>query len=520
MPQLSFPEKGSYIGEFQHETAAGTPKDGHSAPLGVPSRVVFDPKQESRLWRNVDLRLMPMIALIRLSANFGGGSHLLWGQRTGNIGNAKLDGLTTQLNLVGNEYNIALTVFFISFAIFEFPCNDCPDITSLVMQFVSPSKWLAGIMIFWGIVIREQCEVRATFAYDASDILNWLLYAFVSALQKVAFIQGLHTMLTFWKGAFSGLLAYGINFMNGLGGLQGWSWIFILEGLATVLVGFVALIVMVDYPSSAGFLTPEEQQFIIQRRGSYLNCALIYPDFSEIDEEGDMGTQVRAAVTDWQVWALSLIQMSTLAPLYGITYFLPTSTTQLLSIPPYVLGGINFTAYLVMVLGVFAYFSDRKKLRSPFIFAAQLISLIGYIINITNASSGVKYFGTFWCVAGSYTAGTGPIIWAANNLEGKYKRAVGMALVITMGNFGGAIASNIFRTQDAPRYLLGFGIEIMFTTMGMLIIPIVALTYKRLNARKDELERQKEETSGVGGEGGELNRERLKAFSIHGCSLG
>lgn len=44
---------------------------------------------------------------------------------------------------------------------------------------------------------------------------------------------------------------------------------------------------------------------------------------------------------------------------------------------------------------------------------------------------------------------------AANNLEGKYKRAVGMALVITMGNFGGAIASNIFRTQDAPRYLLG-----------------------------------------------------------------
>jgi len=64
-----------------------------------------------------------------------------------------------------------------------------------------------------------------------------------------------------------------------------------------------------------------------------------------------------------------------------------------------------------MVLGVFAYFSDKKKLRSPFIFAAQLINLIGYIINITDAPSGVKYFGTFWCVVGGYTAGTGPIIW-------------------------------------------------------------------------------------------------------------
>lgn len=69
------------------------------------------------------------------------------------------------------------------------------------------------------------------------------------------------------------------------------------------------------------------------------------------------------------------------------------------------------TTHLVIVLGVFAYFSDKKQLRSPFIFAAQLIALIGYIINITDVSSGVKYFGTFWCVVGSYTAGTGPIIW-------------------------------------------------------------------------------------------------------------
>ncbi|KAL4072326.1 MFS general substrate transporter [Scleroderma citrinum] len=399
------------------------------------------------------------------------------------------------------------------------------------MQFVSPSKWLAGIMILWGIVMTLMGFVKT---YPQLAAVRFCL-----GVAESGFYPGIAYYLTMWypkymlqrrfaiflgaatsSGAFSGLLAYGINFMNGLGGLQGWSWIFILEGLATVLVGFIALfgtlvlcernsletsnIVMVDYPTSAGFLTPEERQFIIQRR-----------EFSEIDEEGDIGTQVRAAVTDWQVWALSLIQMSAGAPLYGITYFLPTiinnfgystSTTQLLSIPPYVLG--------VMVLGVFAYFSDRKKLRSPFIFAAQLISLIGYIINITNASSGVKYFGTFWCVAGSYTAATGPIIWAANNLEGKYKRAVGMALVITMGNFGGAIASNIFRTQDAPRYLLGFGIEIMFITMGMLIVPIVALTYKRLNARKDELEQQKEETGGVGGEGEELNRESTFRYTL------
>ncbi|KAL4072327.1 hypothetical protein J3A83DRAFT_3019305 [Scleroderma citrinum] len=77
MPRLSFPEKGSYIGKFQHETTAGTPKDGHSAPLEVPPRVVFDPKQESRLWRNVDLRLMPMIALMYLLCFMDRGKSLI-----------------------------------------------------------------------------------------------------------------------------------------------------------------------------------------------------------------------------------------------------------------------------------------------------------------------------------------------------------------------------------------------------------------------------------------------------------
>ncbi|KAI6041655.1 hypothetical protein EDC04DRAFT_2667640, partial [Pisolithus marmoratus] len=80
----------------------------------------------------------------------------------------------------------------------------------------------------------------------------------------------------------------------------------------------------------------------------------------------------------------------------------------------------------------------------------------------------------------------------ANNLEGKCKRAVGMAIVICVGNLGGAIASNIFRSQDAPRYLLGLGIEIMFLAMGMIALPIIALTYRHINIQKDALEQQVE----------------------------
>ena len=96
-----------------------------------------------------------------------------------------------------------------------------------------------------------------------------------------------------------------------------------------------------------------------------------------------------------------------------------------------------------------------------------------------------------------------------NNLAGHYKRGVGMALHIGIGNFGGAIASNIYRTQDAPRYILGRtsfpffsrcqlasltsnvsdGLELMFVGIGYIAVPITVIAYKRINARRTALVR-------------------------------
>ncbi|KAF8331177.1 hypothetical protein F5887DRAFT_999108 [Amanita rubescens] len=64
----------------------------------------------------------------------------------GNIGNAKLEGLTTQLHLTGNRYNIALTMYFIPYCIFECPAN-------LVLKKFRPSRWLPGITMVWGLIV-------------------------------------------------------------------------------------------------------------------------------------------------------------------------------------------------------------------------------------------------------------------------------------------------------------------------------------------------------------------------------
>jgi len=268
--------------------------------------------------------------------------------------------------------------------------------------------------------------------------------------------------------------------MSGTQGLLGWSWIFIIEGVATVAVGLFSFLILVDFPVTAKFLTPEERAYVIWIKK--------YDNSSVGEEEHFQSKHIYQAFTDWQIWIHILIYMSLVAPLYGITLFLPTiisdfgefstAVSQLLTVPPYI--------FATMVLGLFAYFSDKLKMRSPFIYASLIMCLIGFSINISEASSGAKYFGTFLIVAGSYAGFPGVVAWLSNNLSGQYKRGVGMALHIGIGNFSGAIASNIFRTQDKPRFILGHGIELMFVAIGLIFVPITVATYKRINKRRAE----------------------------------
>ncbi|KIK74452.1 hypothetical protein PAXRUDRAFT_835973, partial [Paxillus rubicundulus Ve08.2h10] len=273
-------------------------------------------------------------------------------------------------------------------------------------------------------------------------------------------------------GVLSGLLAYAIGFMDGDGGLEAWSWIFILEGAVTALVGLIAAFVMADYPCTAKFLTSEERSFIMEKQGL---------DDVRGEKDRDVSQQIWATFTDWQVWALSIVEVSMTVPSYGISYFLPfgysTSVTQLLTVPPYALAAVTAL--------VFAYFSDKLKVRSAFIFAGHSIALLGYIINISDAPSSVKYFGTYLCIIGTFSTHAGPVSWLANNLQGGSKRAGGIALQITLGGLGGLVGTSIFRAQDAPRHLLGHGLAIMFLSIGLIAILLTVFAYKRLNARLD-----------------------------------
>jgi len=426
--------------------------------------------ERQRIVRKLDWHLLPFVSLL----------YLLSFLDRSNIGNAKLAGMATNLGLVGLKYNIAAAVFFIPYALAEVPSN-------IALKLYRPSRWIPSIMILWGTVMTLMSLVN-TFK-------GLIIARFFLGLTEAGLFPGVTFYISLWykreqqalrvaiffsaatvAGAFGGILAYGIERMEGIGGLHGWQWIFLLEGLTTVIIAFSSYFTLHDYPETATFLTEAERAFVIEdiRRDSYL--ASNYERRFVIQALKDYKTYIQVA-----------IYMGTLIPVYVVSLFLPTivkelgfsnANAQLLTIPPFAVG-------CAFTIGV-GILSDKYKMRGPIIICCALVGLVGYIVlyfEQTRASGG--YVGTFLVTIGAFPNVAVMLAWAGGNAGGAVKRGVALALVIGLGNLGGICSSFIY--YDPPHFHHGHG-----TSMGCLAMSIVLTTfamwnYKRLNKEKDAL---------------------------------
>jgi MFS family permease len=234
----------------------------------------------------MDLRLIPMLALL----------YLLSFLDRSNIGNAKIQGMNEDLGLTGNvsyskeylgiaqlgfclpyvfmanehqQYNLCATVFFFTYCAFEIPSN-------LLLKKLRPSVWLPSIMVAWGTVMTLMGLVTNYHGLLIARIFLGIaeagLYPGVAyyltcwyCSEDLGFRQSLFFSGASMAGAFSGLLAYAIAKMDGVGGKPGWAWIFILEGLLTVVVAIFAFFALYDFPDTASFLTLEERAWVVHR---------------------------------------------------------------------------------------------------------------------------------------------------------------------------------------------------------------------------------------------------------------
>ena len=117
------------------------------------------------------------------------------------------------------------------------------------------------------------------------------------------------------------------------------------------------------------------------------------------------------------------------------------------------------------------------------------MSLYANVVSTTrclgSADRIVVYAGLILAAIGMYAASPGTITWLANNLSGSYKRSTGMAIQISVGNLGGAMASNFYRAQDAPRYILGHSLSMAFVVAGIITAAALIITYYLLNNKRE-----------------------------------
>jgi MFS family permease len=292
-----------------------------------------------------------------------------------NIGNAKIAGLTKDLHMTGSQYNLTLTIFFISYAGFE-------PLTQILLKRFRPSIFIPVIMTLWGIVM-----VTMGLVHNFSGLMaaRWFL-----GMAEAGLFPGVNYYLSCWykrsefgiraaiffsaaavAGSFGGLLAAAIENMDGVGGKPGWAWIFILEGLATVVLGIISFWMVHDFPDEAKFLSLDDRRRVIRR--------LKEDDQSSAEHEEFKWAYMWASLRDWKTYTGMTIYMGCDGALYAFSLFIPTiikglgySSThaQLLTVPPYAVAAV-----VTITIGFIA---DRTRQRGLCNICIAFLGIAGF----------------------------------------------------------------------------------------------------------------------------------------------
>ncbi|EEP80516.1 predicted protein [Uncinocarpus reesii 1704] len=398
-------------------------------------------KQLRRIYWKVDFRLLPILgALYAVSGIDRINVSVIQSSKTQvcilksavKLSSARVAGMHKDLHFyIGNRYSIVLLVFFITYFLFEIPSN-------ILLRKIGAARWLSFLAMSWGIVIM-------------SGIQPLIFIRLLLGLFEAGFFIAWFYSINVIANGFGSLLAYGIIQMEGRGGLRGWRWIFVIEGLITCALAILGYFLIIDFPDKLlkkkSFLTPEEVELI---------KAELDKDRSDAVHDPITLQKIVRTLTRWELWVYALLFMCVAASIYGYAFFgvvilqgmgYSPGRVFLLSAPPAV-ASVPFSL-------VISYLADRTKLRAPYVAFMAIICTIGYVLVAYPKQNGVRYFGIFLGLAGANGGLPAVLAWQANNIRGQSTRAVASGLQIAFGAVGGIYASLTFMEDEAPTYFSG-----------------------------------------------------------------
>jgi len=400
-------------------------------------------------------------------------------------GNAKLAGFEADLGLKGYDYNTVLSVFYISYILFEIPSN-------MACKWIGPGWYIPSITLGFGIAsigtafvtnMQAAAGVRFILGILEAGMMPGIAYYMSRWYRRseLAFRLALYIVMAPLAGAFGGLLASGILTLSHFGSLHRWRMIFAIEGIITCGLSLIAFVTLTDRPATARWLSQEEKDLAIARVKSERLAA------TELLDKIDVKKTLRGIFNPVTL-ATSMIFLLNNITVQGLAFFAPTIvrtiypknsvvSQQLHTVPPYVVGAF-FTV-------LFPYLSWKMDKRTIFFIAGAPLMMVGYIMFLASTDPHVRYGATFVIASGAFSFGALCNAHVSNNVVSDTARSSAIGTNVMFGNVGGLIATWSFLPFDGPNYKIGNGLNLATSSL-ILILSVLLLVWMIANNRKRE----------------------------------
>ncbi|EAL90998.1 hypothetical protein KXW98_002948 [Aspergillus fumigatus] len=483
-PKNSYdPEDGidkSYVDNVEVVANADRPNPRKEAPAYVAGLSPEErQKAERALVRKIDIRLLPMLVIM----------YILNYLDRNNIAAARLAGLEEDLGMKknSNQYQTAVSILFVGYLLMQIPSN------LMLNKFGKPAIYLPCAMILWGII--------STATAGAQNFAGLVMTRFFLGFIEAAYFPGCLYFLSAWytrkelgfrtaalysgsliSGAFSGLIAAGItDGMENVKGLRAWRWLFIIEGAITIVVAFIAMWILPNFPRTTTWLSEEEKQLATWR---------LEEDIGEDDwvdsEQQSLLHGAKLAFTDLKTWIL-MLHILCIVSSASVTNFFPTVVetlnygrieTLLLTAPPYCLAVIS--AFFN------AWHSDRTGEKYFHITAPLYISVAAFIIAATTTGVAPRYLSMMLMVPSLYAGYVVALGWISSTLpRPASKRAAALAAINMVSNASSIYASYMYPDHDAPRFITAMSVNCVTAFIAILSATLLRIILVRLNKKLD-----------------------------------
>jgi ACS family tartrate transporter-like MFS transporter len=376
---------------------------------------------EQQTIRKVALRLLPFIGLLYFVSFL---------DRV-NVGFAALT-MNKELGFSAYLYGWGAGIFFFGYLLFEVPSN-------VILEKVGARVWIARIMITWGLI-------SAGMAFISGPV-SFLVLRFLLGVAEAGFFPGMIYYISFWfpaeqRAKIFGWFIFAIPVssvlgaplsgwllgFDGVGGLSGWQWLFIVEGLPAVFLGVVVLFYMTDRPADAHWLERDEREWLVQTMEREKRAI-----------QSAHGYSLGKALASPRVLALSLVYFGLVLGLYGIGFWLP-QLVKGFGLSNLAVGFVTAIPYLVAAIGMvlWAYHSDRRGERIWHVAIAGFVGGAGMIAAAYIPSNVLGMVALSFAIWGIYAALT-PFWTLPTAFLSGTAAAGGIALINSLGNAGGFV---------------------------------------------------------------------------------